>query len=508
MDNLSALLDGLATAAEPSNLMWAFIGVVLGTFVGVLPGIGPAMCLALLLPFTFSMDAAPALIMFAGIYYGGMYGGSTTSILLNAPGESSSVMTAVEGNEMAKAGRAAQALATAAIGSFVAGTIATLLLIFTAPAMASFASTLQSRDYFAITVIAFLAVSTVLGGSAVRGLASLAIGLSLGVVGADSTTGQQRLTFGIDSLTVGIDTVVVAVGVFAVGEALWIAAHLRHDAPDIIPTGKAWMDKNDWKRSWKPWLRGTALGFPFGAIPAGGAEIPTFLSYSLEKKLTKHPEEFGHGAIEGVAGPEAANNASAAGTMVTLLALGIPTTATAAIMLNAFQRYNLSPGPQLFDHNPDVVWALLASLLIGNALLLVLNLPLAPVWAKLLQLPRPYLYAGILFFAILGSFSVNQNPTDVIILVILGLLGFVMRRYGLPVVPLIIGVILGPTSEANLRKALQVSNGDWTTLWGTGFSMGVYALVALILAWTVVRLVRGKDSANMAEELAEVTHLG
>ena len=501
MDALSALIDGFGAAAQPENLLWAFIGVVLGTFVGVLPGVGPAMTLALLLPLTYSLEASSSLILFAGIYYGGMYGGSTTSILLNAPGESSSVMTAVEGNKMAKAGRAAQALATAAIGSFVAGTIATALLVFAAPAMADFAVSLKAPDYFAITVGSFFAVSTVLGGSPVRGLASLAIGLTLGLVGIDSLTGQQRLTFGIDSLSVGIDTVVVAVALFAVSEAMWISAHLRQGTPDVIPTGQPWMSRRDWRRSWPAWLRGTALGFPFGALPAGGAEIPTFLSYTLERKLTKHPEEFGHGAIEGVAGPEAANNASAAGTLVTLLALGIPTTATAAVMLSAFQHYDLQPGPQLFENTPDVVWALLASLFIGNAMLLVLNLPLAPLWAKILQLPRPYLYAGILFFSILGSYSVSQNPTDIVILVALGLLGFLMRRYGLPVVPAIIGVILGPVSEGKLRQALQVSNGDWSTLWSTGFSLVVYAVIALLLAWTVYRTVKPEQPV---EELTPV----
>jgi len=497
VDAVSSLMDGFAAAAQPENLMWAFIGVMLGTFVGVLPGVGPAMTLALLLPLTYSLNPASALILFAGIYYGGMYGGSTTSILLNAPGESSSVMTAVEGNKMAKRGRAAQALATAAIGSFVAGTIATVLLIFTAPALADFATTLKAQDYFAITLLAFLAVSTVLGGSAVRGLASLAIGLTLGLVGIDSVTGQQRLTFGVDSLATGIDTVVVAVGLFAVGEALWIAAHLRTGPLEVIPVGQPWMSRNDWSRSWRPWLRGTAIGFPFGALPVGGAEIPTFLSYSVEKSLTKHPEEFGSGAIEGVAGPEAANNASAAGTLVTLLAVGIPTTATAAVMLSAFQRYDIQPGPLLFERTPDVVWALLASLLIGNLMLLVLNLPLAPLWAKLLQLPRPYLYSGILFFSILGSYSVNQNPTDILVLVVIGALGFLMRRYGVPVVPAVIGVILGPTSEAKLRQALQVSNGEWSTLWATGFSVTVYLVVAAILAWAAYRSLRMRPTVSV-----------
>ncbi|HET9501688.1 MAG TPA: tripartite tricarboxylate transporter permease [Marmoricola sp.] len=488
MDSVNSLLDGLATAAQPINLLYAFIGVLLGTFIGVLPGIGPAMTLALLLPVTFSLEPSSSLIMFAGIYYGGMYGGSTTSILLNTPGESSSVMTAVEGNKMAKAGRAAPALATAAIGSFVAGTIATALLVLAAPAMADFAVGFQQQDYFAIMVFAFVAVSTVLGGSMIRGIASLALGLMLGLVGLDAITGQQRLTFGIPELSTGIDVVVVAVGLFAVGETLWIIGHLRRQAPQVIPVGPAWMNREDWSRSWKPWLRGTALGFPFGALPAGGAEIPTFLSYAAEKKLTKRPEEFGHGAIEGVAGPEAANNASVAGTLVPLLTLGLPTTATAAIMLAAFQRYNLQPGPQLFQDNPVLVWGLLASLFIGNTMLLLLNLPLAPVWARLLQLPRPYLYAGILFFAVLGSYSVNTSTVDIMVLLAVGVLGFMMRRYGLPVVPTIIGVILGPLAEAKLRLSLQISNGDWSVLWSTTFALATYLVLAALVVALVVRV--------------------
>jgi putative tricarboxylic transport membrane protein len=488
MDSLNSLLDGFATAAQPEYLLYAFIGVVLGTFIGVLPGIGPAMTLALLLPVTFSLDPAPALILFAGIYYGGMYGGSTTSILLNTPGESSSVMTAVEGNKMAKTGRAAQALATAAIGSFVAGTIATVLLVFSAPLMVDIAVGFGQQDYFAIMVLAFVAVSAVLGNSVVRGLSSLALGLTLGLIGIDKVTGQQRLTFGIDELSTGIDAVVVAVGLFAVGEALWIAAHLRKSKPDVIPVGTPWMSRSDWSRSWRPWLRGTALGFPFGALPAGGAEMPTFLSYVTEKKLTKHPHEFGNGAID----------ASAAGTLVPLLTLGLPTTATAAIMLAAFQRYDLQPGPQLFDNNPELVWGLLASLFIGNTMLLVLNLPLAPLWAKLLQLPRPYLYAGILFFAILGSYSVNASTVDVMTLVAIGLLGYVMRRYGLPVVPAIIGVILGPEAEARLRQSLQISNGEWSILWSSGFSIGVYTVIALIFGWVLFRIVRTPDAEHPA----------
>ena len=286
--------------------------------------------------------------------------------------------------------------------------------------------------------------------------------------------------FGIPLLTDGLDIVVVAVAIFAVGEALWIAAHLRRKRMDTIPVGQPWMGKEDWKRSWKPWLRGTALGFPFGAMPAGGAEIPTFLSYVTEKKLSKHPEEFGHGAIEGVAGPEAANNASAAGTLTPALALGLPTNATAAIMLAALTQFNIQPGPLLFQKEPDLVWGLIASLFIGNTLLLVINLPMAPLWAKLLQIPRPYLYAGILFFASLGAYAVNLQAFDLVILLALGALGFAMRRFGLPVLPLVIGLILGPRIEGQLRKALQLSSGDPSGLFNEPVGVTVYVIIALI----------------------------
>ncbi|WGX95393.1 tripartite tricarboxylate transporter permease [Nocardioides sp. L-11A] len=486
---MDLLLDGFQTALTPENLLFAALGVLLGTAVGVLPGIGPAMTLALLLPVTYSVGADSAIIMFAGIYYGGMYGGSTTSILLNTPGESSSVITAIEGNKMAKAGRAAQALATAAIGSFVAGSIATVLLWIVTPQVADIVVTLGSPSYFALMVLALFAVTAVLGASKLRGFIALFLGLAVGLVG--TSTGQARLTFGEPLLADGIDIVVVAVALFAIGEALWVAAHLRRKPLEIIPVGQPWMSRDDWGRSWKPWLRGTAFGFPFGALPAGGAELPTFLSYATEKKLSKHPEEFGKGAIEGVAGPEAANNASAAGTLVPLLALGLPTTATAAIMLVALQGYGFQTGPTLMDDHPDLVWGLLASLFVANALLLVLNLPMAPLWAKLLRIPRPYLYAGILFFASLGAYSVNFQAFDLALLLVIGVLGFVMRRFGIPVLPLIIGVILGPKLEEQLTTALKISQGDVSTLWSEPVAVVVYAVMALLLvAMTVAGLRR------------------
>lgn len=481
MDAFADLMGGFADAITPLNLLFALLGVILGTAVGVLPGIGPAMTVALLLPVTYVLEPTAAFIMFAGIYYGGMYGGSTTSILLNTPGESSSIMTALEGNKMAKAGRGAAALGTAAIGSFVAGTIATLLLALIAPTVVDLAIGIGPADYFALAVIAFVAIATVLGSSPLRGLASLGIGLFLGLVGTDLLTGQQRFTFGVPQLADGIDVVVVAVALFAVGETLHVASRLRTGPVEVMDSSGSFMTREDFKRSWKPWLRGTALGFPFGALPAGGAEIPTFLSYAAERKLTKHPDEFGKGAIEGVAGPEAANNAAAAGVLVPLLTLGLPTSATAAILLAAFQGYGIQPGPTLLTTESSLVWTLIASLFIGNVMLLVLNLPLVGVWVKLLKIPRPYLYAGILMFASLGSYAINADPLDLVLLLILGLLGFAMRRFGWPVAPAVIGLILGPVAETNLRRALAISDGDLGVLVESWFSRIVLLLAVLAL---------------------------
>ncbi len=484
MDTLNLLLDGLAAAFTPVNLLYACIGVLLGTFVGVLPGIGPAMAVALLLPVTYGLEPTQAFIMFAGIYYGGMYGGSTTSILLNTPGESASVMTAIEGNKMAKNGRAAQALATAAIGSFVAGTIGTLLVAFFTPALAEQAVKIGAPSFFAIMLLSVVLVTSVLGTSKLRGFIGLFMGLTIGLVGLDLSTGQPRLTLGSLELADGIDIVVVAVGIFAIGEALWTAAHLRRRPVDVIPVGRPFMGRDDWGRSWKPWLRGTALGFPFGALPAGGAETPTFLSYVLEKKLAKPGagrEKFGEGAIEGVAGPEAANNASAAGMFVPLLALGLPVTATAAVILAAMRTYGIQPGPTLMADQADLIWTLLGALLIGNTLLLVINLPLAPLWAKLLQVPRPQLYAGIIFFATLGAYSVNQDPFDIALLLVFGGIGFAIRRFGIPVLPLILGVILGPLMEVKMREALDLSNGDVSGLFNEGLAISIYVLIAIAL---------------------------
>ncbi|MEA2975553.1 MAG: putative tricarboxylic transport rane protein [Alphaproteobacteria bacterium] len=482
MDTFVSLAQGMMVALQPSNLMFALIGVLLGTAVGVLPGIGPALTVALLLPVTYKLDPGGSLIMFAGIYYGGMYGGSTTAILINTPGESASMATALEGNKMAKAGRGGPALATAAIGSFVAGTIATLGLTFLAPTLVEFAVRFGPEDYFALMCVAFITVSATFGDSPIRGLTSLFIGLTLGVVGIDRLTGQSRLAFGIPELLDGIEVTTLAVGLFAIGEALYIASRRHHTEEKLEPVrGSLWMTKEDWKRSWKPWLRGTLFGFPIGALPAGGAEIPTFLSYSAERRLTKYPEEFGHGAIEGVAGPEAANNASAAGTLVPLLTLGLPTSATAAMMLAGFQQYGLNPGPLLFAERPELVWGLIASLYIANVMLLVLNLPLVGLWVKLLAIPQPWLYAGILVFATTGTIAAKPSVVELTMLVAFGLLGYFMRRFDYPIAPVVVGLILGPVAEAQLRRALSISLGDPLVLLQSPLSATLLGIACLAL---------------------------
>lgn len=488
METLSYLAHGFSVALTPINILWCLLGTTLGTAIGVLPGLGPALTIALLLPITFQVPPEASFILFAGIYYGAMYGGSTTSILLNTPGESATIVTALEGNRMARSGRAGAALATSAIGSFIAGTIGTMGVAFVAPYVVSIALNFGPAEYFSLMVIAFVMVSAVLGSSAVRGLTSLFIGFAIGMVGIDIQTGQSRLTFGIPELLDGIDMVVVAVGLFAVGETLYVAGRRYAGKDEIIPLkGSLYMTRQEWKRSWKPWLRGTAIGFPIGAMPAGGAEIPTFLSYAIEKKLSKFKSEFGTtGAIEGVAGPEAANNASTAGVLVPMLTLGLPTSATAAIMLSAFQSYGINPGPLLLDTQPGLVWGLIASLFIANMMLLVLNLPMIRLWVKLLSVPAPMLYAGILVFATIGTYGISRSVIDLVLLYVLGAAGFVMRRFDFPTAPVIIGMILGPMAEAQFRRAMTISAGDWTVFFTQPLSLALLIVAALLLFGPVI----------------------
>jgi putative tricarboxylic transport membrane protein len=372
-----------------------------------------------------------------------------------------------------------------------------LILAFTAPTIADWAIKVGSAEYVALMLVAFSTVSSLLGSSQIRGFISLSVGLILGLVGADLQSGLSRLTFGNDSALEGIRAVTVIVAIFALGEALYIASRFRDSGWKIIPMkGRALMSRNDLKRSWKPWLRGTAIGFPLGIVPAGGSEVPTFLSYSVEKSLSKHKDEFGKGAIEGVAGPEAANNANAAGALVPLLALGLPTSATAAVILVAFQTYQIQPGPLLFTTNPVLIWTLIASLFIGNALLLILNLPLVRFWVQLLKIPRTYLFSGIVSFAMLGAYALNTSTFDVAVAIVIGVVGFLFRRYGMPITPLILGLILGPNLELQFRRALQISAGDYGTLIASPLSKVLYLVLFLVIVGPTVANMRRKKKAK------------
>ncbi|MES2584462.1 MAG: tripartite tricarboxylate transporter permease [Pseudomonadota bacterium] len=491
MEIWNQLLQGFATAGTPVNLMWAFVGCALGTAVGVLPGIGPATAVAMLLPITAKVDATASMIFFSGIYYGAMYGGSTTSILLNTPGETANMVTAMEGNKMAKSGRAGAALATAAIGSFFAGSVATVLVTLFAPLVAEFAVKLGPPEYFCLMLLAFTTVSAVLGQSTLRGLTALFVGLAIGLVGMDQITGQARYTGDTPELLDGIDIVLVAVGLFAVAEALHAVLFEGKAKESENKMSRVTMTRSDWRRSIPAWIRGTAIGAPFGCIPAGGTEIPTFLSYATEKKLAKDENlaEFGkQGAIEGVAGPEAANNAAVTAALIPLLTLGIPVSNTTAVLLGAFQNYGIQPGPQLFSSASALVWALIASLYIGNVMLLVLNLPLVGLWVKLLKVPKAQLYAGILIFATVGAYGMRQSAFDLFLLYGVGVLGLVMRRFSFPTAPVVVGMILGPLAEAQLRNAIAMGEGSPLVFLQRPMSLTLLVIVVLVLL--VPRLVK------------------
>jgi putative tricarboxylic transport membrane protein len=484
LDTWNQLLGGFATAATLINLLWALAGCALGTAIGVLPGLGPAVTVAMLLPITGQVEPTASMIFFAGIYYGAMYGGSTTSILLNTPGETGTMVTALEGFKMAKNGRAGAALATSAIGSFVAGTIATVLVTLFAPILAEFAVKLGPPEYFCLMLLAFTTVSAVLGQSTLRGLTALFVGLAMGLVGMDQITGQVRYTAGVIELMDGLEVVLVAVGLFAVTEALYNALYEGKSDASMNKMNKAHMTRTEWRRSWPAWLRGTFIGFPFGTIPAGGSEIPTFLSYATERKLAdpEHKKEFGTvGAIEGVAGPEAANNSAVTATLVPLLTLGIPTSVTAAILLSALQNYGINAGPQLFQTSSDLVWALIASLYIGNVMLLVLNLPMVGLWVKLLKIPKAPLYAGILIFATVGVYGMRQSSFDLFLMFGLALVGVAMRRFDFPTAPIIVGLILGPLAEAQFRNAMSIGEGRFTVFFERPMSATLLVIVLLVL---------------------------
>ncbi|SJZ86254.1 putative tricarboxylic transport membrane protein [Marinactinospora thermotolerans DSM 45154] len=504
MDALNHLMTGFAHALSPENLLWALLGVLLGTAVGVLPGLGSSMAVALLLPITFQLDPTAAFIMFAAVYYGGLFGDSTAAILMNTPGQSSAIATAIEGYQMARRGRAPQALATSAIGAFIGAILSTTLVAFFSPAIIDLALQFGPAEYFALAVFAFLATSAVVSQSMVRGLVALCIGLVISLVGIDGISGAERFTFGMPQLFEGFSIVTITVALLAIGEVLHVAGgHGGTESGALRRSGTPWLGRKDLRRTLPAWMRGTLFGLPFGVIPSGGSEIPTFLAYGTERKLARRraarggaPDEFGNGAIEGVAAPEAAGSATAGTAMGALLGLGLPTSATAAIMLAAFQQYGMQPGPLLFERNGDLVWALLASLFIGSVMLLVLNLPFAPLWARLLLIPKPYLYAGITTFSALGVYAAASAMADLWLMLLLGLLGFMMRRYGIPLAPVLIAVILGPVAETELRRALAVGQGDVAVLFDSGISLALYALIVIVLGVVTVNRARAARAAR------------
>ncbi|GAA1114953.1 tripartite tricarboxylate transporter permease TctA [Nesterenkonia jeotgali] len=501
MESLSLLMEGFAGALTPMNLLWVVVGCLLGTAVGVMPGLGSSMAVALLLPMTFALDPTAAFILFAGVYFGGLFGDSTMAILMNTPGQASAIASTFEGHRMAMDGRAPQALATAAIGAFIGGIIASAIVVFFAPTLAELSRYFGPAEYFALAVFAFIATSSVVSDSVPKGLASLVLGLGISTVGIDAVTGTQRFTMGAPQLFEGISLITVTVAILALGEVFYVASRAQRDRRDLKTrsAGRPWLKWAEFKEAAPAWGRGTAIGLPFGVIPVGGSEVPTFMAYDVERRLDRRRRfpMYGKGAIRGLAAPEAAGNSTTGMAMGALLALGLPVSATAAIMLAAFRQYGLQPGPLLFDRNPDLVWALLASFFIAMVVLLIINLPFAQLWSKLLLIPQPYLYAGITLFCGLGVFATSGRVFDLLLLLGIGVLGFGMRRYGYPLAPLMIGMVLGPLAETSIRDALLSSDGDYAALIDSPITWFIYGLLALVLAFTVRAAVRKRSRQDI-----------
>lgn len=500
MDIIASLGLGFSVALDPMNILYCFIGVLLGTLVGVLPGIGPTATIAMLLPITFSLSPAGALIMLAGIYYGAQYGGSTTAILINLPGESSSAVTAIDGYQMAKQGRAGPALATAALGSFFAGTVATLLLAFFAPPLARAALNFGAPEYFALIVLGLLVSIALAHGSILKALGMIVLGLLLGMVGQDIYTGQPRFTFGVRELYSGLNFVSVAVGVFGVAEILRNLENEKGRDVMVKAVKNLWLTKDDFRRIVGPVLRGTALGSLLGILPGGGHILSSFASYSAEKRLSKTPQEFGHGAIEGVAGPESANNAAAQTSFIPLLTLGIPAHPVMALMVGAFILQGITPGPNVINDQPALFWGIIASMWIGNILLVLLNLPLIGLWVKMLSIPYRALFPAIVLFACIGCFSINQNIYDVYAIAFFGVLGYVLIRFGCEPAPLLLGFVLGPLLEEHLRRAMIISRGDPTIFVTRPISATLLGLAVLAVVIAVLPSIRRKRKEVFVEE--------
>lgn len=493
MDIFDSLMRGFALVLTPYNLWMAVVGCFFGTLVGILPGLGPSATIAMLLPFTFGMSATPAMIMLCALYYGAKYGGSTTSILINVPGENASVVTTFDGYQMALQGRAGSALGISAIGSFFGGILGTFGLIFIAVPLAEFSLKFGPAEYFSLIIMGMLTIVFVGGQSIIKSLMSAVIGLSVGVVGTDVVQGAPRFVYGIPELMDGVSFVVMVMGVFGVGEVL-VSAEKRVRMGSIkVPFSKLMPSLSDILQSKWAMLRGSVIGFIIGVLPGAGSTIASFISYGVEKSCSKHPELFGKGAIEGVAGPETANNASCSGEMVPLLSLGIPGSGTTAVMLGALMLYGLKPGPMLFTTNPDFVWTLIASLFVGNIILLIMNLPMVPLFAYTLRLSYSILYPAILLVCIIGVYSVNNSVFDVWTMLIFGVAGFFMKKYDIPGAPMVIGLVLGPILEQSLYRALSLGHGDITVFVTRPISavlLGIAAVMTVTVFFKQVKMMR------------------
>jgi putative tricarboxylic transport membrane protein len=497
---MSGLTLGLETALQPGNVLVCLLGVTLGTAVGVLPGIGPTATVALLLPITFTFDPVASLIMLAGIYYGAQYGGSTTAILLNLPGESSSAVTALDGYQMARQGRAGPALATAALGSFFAGTVATVVLALFAPPLAQAALEFGAAEYFALVVLGLIASIALASGSTVKALAMIVLGLLLGTIGQDLNTGVPRFTFDIRELYGGLDFVSLAVGLFGLAEIL---RNLEHPRTAALVTRKVqglWLNRDDARRIVRPVLRGTALGSVLGVLPGGGHVLASFTSYSLEKRVSRHPETFGRGAIEGVAAPESANNAAAQTSFIPLLTLGLPAHPVMALLIGAFIIQGITPGPNVIDDEPALFWGLIASMWVGNLLLVLLNLPLIGLWVRMLAVPYDVLFPAIVVFASVGCYSLGLNAFDVFAIALVGVVGYALIRWGCEPAPLLLGFVLGPLLEQNLRRALIISRGDPSVFVTRPISLVLLLLAVGALAVAVLPTVRRRREVVFTEE--------
>lgn len=491
---------GFATAALPVNLGFCFLGVLLGTLIGVLPGIGPTATIAMLLPITFNFEPATSLIMLAGIYYGAQYGGSTTAILINLPGESSSAVTAIDGYQMAKQGRAGPALAIAAIGSFFAGTVATLLLALFAPPLTEVALKFGPTEYFSLMMLGLVASVALASGSIVKALAMVVLGLLLGLVGSDVNTGSQRYTMGFLELADGLNFVAVAVGVFGIAEILRNLEDEHERDVMVKKVTHLFPSKEDWKLIIGPILRGTGLGSILGILPGGGAVLSSFAAYTVEKKLSKTPERFGKGAPEGVASPEAANNAGAQTSFIPMLTLGIPANPVMALMIGAMIIQGIQPGPNVATEKPELFWGLIASMWVGNLMLILLNLPLIGLWVRLLTVPYTVLFAAILAFCCIGVYSVNSNAFDLYAVAFFGLLGYVLVKLDCEPAPLLLGFVLGPMLEENLRRAMTISRGDWTVFFTKPLSLGLLLVAAAVLVVVFLPSVSKKREEVFQEE--------